>query len=204
MAKEASTPGKWEVVALAYLLAAHCLRRSEAISVGEGDNKVKFQGTKSRRGEQEQEWGRWGTAWLKFLCYKRWRDTTLTGGRGYSQRQCLATPWSNYSISRDEPGGGGGRKTIRWHSLRRLEEAQLERLGVPLSLVMLGGGGGSAANGWRTCTCRPPRDGTSSGALRCPCQSGRGKESARRRWKLSLDPAWTCEGAGATGGGRPN
>ena len=58
----------WEAVALACISVAHCVRRSEAGGpVGQSDDGVRFFGSKSRRGEQNQEVGPWCKEWLAFL-----------------------------------------------------------------------------------------------------------------------------------------
>ena len=44
-------------------------------------------------------------------------------------------PWSACSS-----GGGGGKKTIRWHAFWRSGAAQLKHMGAPMQIIMLWGG----------------------------------------------------------------
>ena len=55
MAGVVHTKAEWEIVALAALSCAHCLRASEAITARAEGSELVFRGTKSRSGEQRQE-----------------------------------------------------------------------------------------------------------------------------------------------------
>ena len=63
MAGIAHTRAEWEILALAALSCAHCLRASEAVTAHvEG---------KSRSGEQRQEMGKWTAKWAALLARLR-------------------------------------------------------------------------------------------------------------------------------------
>ena len=138
IARKVETPAELEVVAAA-CLSADCLRRTGVVgvtSMGEGNDKAQLRGTKSQRGEQEQERGRGRRAWLKFLCRLR-----ALGGHHPNRGAWIhsgTAPGDAMVRLLDKPGQG--RKTVRWRGLCWFEGAQLYRLGLPLSLVMLWGG----------------------------------------------------------------
>ena len=132
----ASSFAEWEAVALACVSVGHCLRGSEAGGgVGQEDEGVRFFGTKSRRGVQRQEVGPWVREWLQFLAKLR----ALKGfhpdrGAWHESREALGKTLVSL-LERGE-----GKKTVRWHSFRRMGAAQLRKMGAPLTTIMLWGG----------------------------------------------------------------
>ena len=136
----ASSFAEWEAVALACVSVGHCLRGSEAGGgVGQEDEGVRFFGTKSRRGVQRQEVGPWVREWLQFLAKLR----ALKGfhpdrGAWHGSREALGKTLVSL-LERGE-----GKKTVRWHSFRRMGAAQLRKMGAPLTTIMLWGGWKSA------------------------------------------------------------
>ena len=97
--------------------------------MGEGEEKVQYRGTKSCRGAQGQEWGKWGRKWLKFLCQLQSLGVHHPNrGAWVRSRTELGEAMVR---SLDKPGEE--QKTMRWHSLRRFRGAQFHRLGLPLS-----------------------------------------------------------------------
>ena len=146
----ASSFAEWEAVALACISVGHCLRGSEAGGgLGQEDEGLRFFGTKSRRGVQRQEVGPWVRAWLQFLAKLR----ALKGfhpdrGAWHESREALGKTLVSL------PETGEGKKTVRWHSFRRMGAAQLRKMGAPLTTIMLWGGGGSQRKS-RRCIPRP-------------------------------------------------
>ena len=146
----ASSFAEWEAVALACISVGHCLRGSEAGGgLGQEDEGLRFFGTKSRRGVQRQEVGPWVRAWLQFLAKLR----ALKGfhpdrGAWHESREALGKTLVSL-LERGE-----GKKTVRWHSFRRMGAAQLRKMGAPLTTIMLWGGGGSQRKS-RRCIPRP-------------------------------------------------
>ena len=126
----------WEAVALACISVAHCMRRSEAGgTVGQSDNGIRFFGSKSRRGEQNQDVGPWCKEWLAFL-------GKLRALRGFHPHKG-AWHGSGDALGKSlvellERGGRG--RGLRWHSFRRLGAAQLRKSGAPMQTVLLWGG----------------------------------------------------------------
>ena len=106
----------WEAVALACISVAHCMRRSEASgTVGQSDYGIRFFGSKSRRGEQNQDVGPWCKEWLAFL-------GKLRALRGFHPHKG-AWHGSGDALGKSlvellERGGRG--RGLRWHSFRRL------------------------------------------------------------------------------------
>ena len=107
--------------------------------VGQEAEGVRFFGTKSRRGVQRQEVGPWVREWLQFLAKLR----ALKGfhpdrGAWHESREALGKTLVRL-LERGE-----GKKTVRWHSFRRMGAAQLRKMGAPLTTIMLWGGWKSA------------------------------------------------------------
>ena len=126
----------WEAVALACISVAHCMRRSEAGgTVGQSGDGVRFFGSKSRRGEQNQDVGPWCKEWLAFL-------GKLRALRGFHPHKG-AWHGSGDALGKSLVGllerGGRGRG-LRWHSFRRLGAAQLRKSGAPMQTMLLWGG----------------------------------------------------------------
>ena len=127
-------------MALACVSVGHCLRGSEAGGgVGQEDEGVRFFGTKSRRGVQRQEVGPWVREWLQLLAKLR----ALKGfhpdrGAWHESREALGKTLVGL-LERGE-----GKKTVRWHSFRRMGAAQLRKMGAPLTTILLWGGWKSA------------------------------------------------------------
>ena len=71
MAGVVHTKAEWEILALAALSCAHCLRASEAITARAEGGELVFRGTKSCSGEQRQEMGQWTAKWAAFLARLR-------------------------------------------------------------------------------------------------------------------------------------
>ena len=132
----ASRFAKWEAVALACISVGHCLRGSEAGGgVGQEDEGLRFFGTKSRRGVQRQEVGPWVRAWLQFLAkLKALKGFHPDRGAWHESREALGKTLVSL-LERGE-----GKKTVRWHSFRRMGAAQLRKMGAPLTTIMLWGG----------------------------------------------------------------
>ena len=136
MAGVVHTKAEWEILALAALSCAHCLKASEAITAHAEGSEPVFRGTKSRSGEQRQEMGQWTAKWAAFLARLRashgyhpdipaWFQGTDGLHRGL------------HSIL-DRPGGSF--KYLHWYSFRRFGAAQLHGLGLPVRFIMLWGG----------------------------------------------------------------
>ena len=126
----------WEAVALACIFVAHCMRRSEAGgTVGQSDDGVRFFGSKSRRGEQNQDVGPWGKESLAFLGKMRaLRGFHPHKGAWHGLGDALGTSLVGL-LERGSRGRG-----LRWHSFRRLRAAQLRKSGAPMQTVLLWGG----------------------------------------------------------------
>ena len=93
---------------------------------------MRFFGTKSGRGVQRQEVGPWVREWLQFLAKLR----ALKGfhpdrGAWHESREALGKTLVSL-LERGE-----GKKTVRWHSFRRMGAAQLRKMGAPLTTIML-------------------------------------------------------------------
>ena len=71
MAGVVHTKAEWEILVLAALSYAHCLRAREAITAHAEGSGLVFRGTKSRSGEQRQEMGQWTAKWAAFLARLR-------------------------------------------------------------------------------------------------------------------------------------
>ena len=126
----------WEAVALACISVAHCMRRSEAGgTVGQSDDGVRFFGSKSRRGEQNQDVGPWCKEWLVFLGKLR----ALKGFHPHKGAWHGSGDALGKSLVELLERGGRGRG-LRWHSFRRLGAAQLRKSGAPMQTVLLWGG----------------------------------------------------------------
>ena len=148
MAGVARTRAEWEILALAALSCAHCLRASEAVTAHVEGSELVFQGTKSRSGEQRQEMGQWTAKWAAFLA-------RLRASHGYHP-DVPAWFQGTDGLHRglhgilDRPGGSF--KYLRWHSFRRFGATQLHGLGLPVRFIMLwgvevGGSGGDILQG---------------------------------------------------------
>ena len=79
--------------------------------------------------------GPWVRAWLQFLAKLR----ALKGfhpdrGAWHESREALGKTLVSL-LERGE-----GKKTVRWHSFRRMGAAQLRKMGAPLTTIMLWGG----------------------------------------------------------------
>ena len=137
MAGVVHTKAKWEILALAALSRAHCLRASEAITARAEGSELVFRGTKSRSGEQRQEMGQWTAKWAAFLA-------RLRASHGYHPDVPASFQGTDglhrglHSIL-DRPGGSF--KYVRWHLFQRFGAAQLHGLGLPVRFIMLWGGG---------------------------------------------------------------
>ena len=140
MAGVVHTKAQWEILALAALSCAPCLRASEAITARAEGSELVFRGTISRGGEQRQEMGQWTAKWAAFLA-------RLRASHGYHPD---VPAWFQgtdglhrglHSIL-DRPGGSF--KYLRWHSFQRFGAAQLHGLGLPVRFIMLRGGSKSA------------------------------------------------------------
>ena len=172
----ASSFAEWEAVALACISVGHCLRGSEAgAGVGQEDEGVRFFGTKSRRGIQRQEVGPWVREWLQFLAKLR----ALKGfhpdrGAWHESREALGKTLVSL-LERGE-----GKKTVRWHSFRRMGAAQFRKMGAPITTIMLWGRGGSQRKS-RRCIPRPPPGGSwpARGKSHGPCGGGGGGGQSR-------------------------
>ena len=179
----ASSFAEWEAVALACVSVGHCLRGSEAGGgVGQEDEGVRFFGTESRKGVQRQEVGPWVREWLQFLAKLR----ALKGfhpdrGAWHESREALGKTLVSL-LERGE-----GKKTVRWHSFRRMGAAQLRKMGAPLTTIMLWGGGGSQRKSCR-CIPRPPPGGSLPAREKShgPCGGGGGHSQAQSRAPHSL------------------
>ena len=120
--------------------------------MGQEDEGVRFFGTKSRRGIQRQEVGPWVREWLQFLAKLR----ALKGfhpdrGAWHESREALGKTLVSL-LERGE-----GKKTVMWHSFRRMGAAQLRKMGAPLTTIMLWGGGWKSAKVAQMYTEAPPR-----------------------------------------------
>ena len=112
------------------------MRRSEAGgTVGQSDDRIRFFGSKSRRGEQNQDVGPWCKEWLAFL-------GKLRALRGFHPHKGawhgLGDALGKSLVELLERGGRG--RGLRWHSFRRLGAAQLRKSGAPMQTVLLWGG----------------------------------------------------------------
>ena len=179
----ASSFAEWEAVALACVSVGHCLRGSEAGGgVGQEDEGVRFFGTKSRRGAQRQEVGPWVREWLQFLAKLR----ALKGfhpdrGAWHESREALGKALVSL-LERGE-----GKKTVRWHSFRRMGAAQLRKMGAPLTTIMLWGWWKSAKVA-QMYTEAPPPGGSLPAREKShgPCVGGGGGGRARLLHKAGL------------------
>ena len=189
MAGVVHTKAEWEILALAALSCAHCLRASEAITARAEGSELVFRGTKSRSGEQRQEMGQWTAKWAASLA-------RLRASHGYHPdvpawfQETDGLHRGLHSIL-DRPGGSF--KYLRWHSFRRFGAAQLHGLGLPVRFIMLWGGDGSRRQ-WRRYTTRRRRDGSPSEGDPSPCPS---TGQAQRRRGCSLGRRWGCGQAGS-------
>ena len=185
----ASSFAEWEAVALACISVGHCLRGSEAGGgVGQEDEGLRFFGTKSRRGVQRQEVGPWVRAWLQFLAKLRaLRGFHPDRGAWHESREALGKTLVSL-LERGE-----GKKTVRWHSFRRMGAAQLRKMGAPLTTIMLWGGWKSAKVA-QMYTEAPPRwKFARRGKIPWPVWGGGGAEPGyctKQGSTLSFWPSW--------------
>ena len=141
----------WEAVALACISVAHCMRRSEAGGTVGSDDGVRFFGSKSRRGEQNQDVGPWCKEWLAFLGKLRaLRGFHPHKGAWHGSGDALGKSLVELLERR---GRGRG---LRWHSFRRLGAAQLRKSGAPMQTVLLWGGGVEISRSHQAVYRRPP------------------------------------------------
>ena len=140
MAGVVHTKTEWEILVLAALSCAHCLRASEAIRARAEGGELVFRGTKSRSGEQRQEMGQWTAKWAAFLARLRARHGYHPDVPAWFQG--MDGLHSGLHSILERPGGSF--KYLRWHSFRRFGAAQLHGLGLPVRFIMLWGGWKSA------------------------------------------------------------
>ena len=181
----ASSFAEWEAVALACISVGHCLRGSEAGGgVGQEDEGLRFFGTKSRRGIQRQEVGPWVRAWLQFLAKLR-APKGFHPDRGAWHESTEALGKTLVSLLKR----GEGKKTVRWHSFRRMGAAQLRKMGAPLTTMMLWGGWKSAKVA-QMYTEAPPRwKFARSGKMPWPVWGGGGQSRATARSRALRSPS---------------
>ena len=167
MAGVVNTKAEWEILALAALSCAHCLRASEAITARAEGSELVFRGSKSRSGEQRHEMGQWTAKWAAFLA-------RLRASHGYHPdvpAWFQGTDGLHRGLHNILDRPGGSFKYLRWHSFRRFGAAQLHGLGLPVRFIMLWGGvevgdSGTSSWGWRK------------------------RESGRARARSRSGPAW--------------
>ena len=102
--------------------------------MGQSDDGIRFFGSKSRRGEQNQDVGPWCKEWLAFLGNLR----ALRGFRPHKGAWHGSGDALGKSLVELLEREGRGRD-LRWHSFTRLGAAQLQTWGAPMQIMLLGG-----------------------------------------------------------------